>query len=263
MTNYEFQIEVEQAVQKISTFAYEDLLPEEVDIQANSAFYAWLDEFASFQPRGNRLDDTEARLNDISTLVIRNTPLSLVRNGSVSVASLPDNYLYLVGAKMTTWYECSQKRQTQIVEGKVYIAKSVVTYNNITYNYGDFIVGSVLYNLAKTETVYLLSSTTVSGRIVRNEDVDKLADTYYGKTSYRSPIISINTTGLQIEADKFFVTDAKITYIRQPLKINSSNPDVDIDLPINGAYKLVAKTVEKILKVTEQSQQKIQNLITK
>lgn len=263
MTNYEFQIEVEQAVQKISTFAYEDLLPEEVDIQANSAFYEWLDTFASFQPRGNRQDDTEARLNDISTLVIRNTPLSLVVNGSVSVASLPDNYLYLVGIRMTTWYECSQRRQSQIVDGKIYIAKSVVNYNEQTYNKGDFIIGTVSYTLAKTELVFELSSKLVSGRIVRNEEVDKLNDTYYGKTSYRSPITSVSSTGLEIETNNFYITGVKIVYIRQPLKINSANPNVDIDLPINGAYKLVAKTVEKILKVTEQPQQKIQNLLTK
>lgn len=262
MTVESFHILVEQDVQKISTFAYEDLQPEEVDIQANKAFYNWLNEFAEFQPRGNRQDDTEARLNDIRTLVVRDAPLSLVTTGDVSVASLPDAYLYLVGVKLKVYYECSQRRQTQIQPSKRYVAKSVVVYNSVTYNKGDIIVGTTTHILGRSELVLQLSVLDVHGRITRNEEVDKLNETHYGKTHYKSPIVAINSDGLYVSTlSKFFIDDnATFSYIRKPAIIDSASPNTEIDLPINGAYKLAERTVTEILKVTEQSQQKIQNL---
>lgn len=262
MTVEDFHILVEQDVQKISSFAYEDLQPEEVDIQANKAFYLWLDDFAAFQQRGNRLDDTEARLNDIRTLVVRDAQLSLVDNGNVSVASLPENYLYLLGIRLTVYYECSQRRQEQIIAGKKYIAKSAINYNNTQYNKGDLIIGTSNHILGRSELALELSTKIVTGRPVRNEEVDDLNDTHYGVTHYRSPIVSINSAGLYVSTlAKFFVdSSATFTYIRKPAVIDSATPTTEIDLPINGAYKLARLTVEEILKVTEQPQQKIQNL---
>lgn len=264
MTVQDFHILVEQDVQKISSFAYEDMQLEEVDIQANKAFYEWLDDFAEYQPRGNRQDDTEARLNDIRTLVVRDAQLSLVSNDGVSVASLPDDYLYLVGVKVNVYFECSKIRQTQILPSKRYVAKSIVVYNSVTYNSGDLIIGTTSHTLSRSETVYELATKVSYARITRNEEVDKLNDTYYGITSYKSPIVSVNTDGLSISTlNKFFVGTGTFTYIRRPRVIDSSNPNDDIDLPINGCYKLANKTVECILRITEQSQQKIQNLLTK
>lgn len=257
----DFHILVEQDVQKISSFAYEDMLPEEVDVQANKAFYLWLDEFASFQPRGNRMDDTEARLNDIRTLVVRDSPLSLVTDGGVSVASFPDNYLYLVGIKLNVWYECSVLKQKNILPNRRYVLKSeTLDYNGDTYNKGDMIIGTTTSLLGKLDVVYQLSERVSVGRIVRNEDETNLSDTYYGKTHYKSPIVVVSEEGISVLTSNFFVDTAKAIYIREPINIDSSTPNTEIDLPINGYYKLAQKTVEAILKVTEQGQQKIENL---
>lgn len=262
MTVSEFHILVEQDVQKISSFAYTDMLPEEVDIQANKTFYLWLNDFATYQPRGNRIDDTEARLNDIRTLIVRDSSLSLVATRDVSVASFPENYLYLVGIEMQVLYECSTTRQTSIVEGSNYILKSAsLTYNAINYTKGQLIVGTSTYILGKSDIVYKLSERTSYGRIVRGEEANKLNDTYYGKTNKQSPLVSVSSTGIVISTkNRFFIDTAKAIYIKAPRKINSNNPDDEIELPINGAYKLAQLTVESILKVTEQSQQKIENL---
>lgn len=255
-----FHTLVEQDVQKISSFAYEDMLPEEVDVQANKAFYLWLDDFADFQPRGNRMDDTETRLNDIRTLIVRASPLSLVSNGSVTVASFPDNYLYLVGIEMKVLYQCSKIKQTRLQPNKKYIVMSTLLYNGVTYNSGDVLTPHSTFILGKTDIVYQLSTRTSYGRIVRNEEVSQLNDTYYGKTNYKSPIVGIDEDGIFISTDNFYIDSAIIDYIRIPKVIDSNNPDDEIDLPINGCYKLAKLTTETILQITEQSQQKIENL---
>lgn len=256
-----FHILVEQEVQKISSFAYEDMLLEEVDLQANKAFYDWLDSFAEFQERGNRMDDTEARLNDIRTLVVRDSPLSLVVEGSVSVASLPDNYLYLVGAKMDILYECIKLRATSIVANVPYILKSgSLNYNSIAYVAGDLVQGNVNQALGKSDILYPLTTLMRYGRIVRNEEVYQLEDHYYGKSSYRSPVVYVAEGNINVQTNGFFVQNLEIVYIRKPNPVDSSQPSQLIDLPENGAYKLVTKTAEIIMKATEQSQQKIENL---
>lgn len=258
----EFQTLIEQDVQKMSSFAYEDMLPEEVDIQANKAFYIWLDSFANFQPRGNRLDDTEARLNDIRTLIVRDSPLSLASTGSVSVASFPEDYLYLVGIKMQILFECSNKKQESILPNKKYILKSdSLVYNSHTYSKGDLIIGTTTQLLGKSDVVHELSNKLSSGRIVRSEELDLLNTTFYGRTHEDSPLVGADENGIYISTlNKFFIESSKIIYIRKPREIDSSIPNDDIDLPINGCYKLAQLTVEAILRVTEQPQQKIENL---
>lgn len=260
MTVEKFHILVEQKLQKISSFSYEDLLPQEVDLQANAAFYNWLNSFADFQQRGNRMDDTEARLNDIRTLVIRDSSLSTVTEGSASVASLPENYLYLVGAKMDVLYECVKIRVDSIVANTPYILKSAtLTYNSSSFITGNLVEGSVSMSLSRSDILYPLTTRERYGRVIRNEEVYLLEEHFYGKSQPRSPIVYVNEDNITVSNPKFFIKNLKIVYIRKPLEIDSSTPNANIDLPENGAYKLIDKTVEWIMKATEQAQQKIEN----
>lgn len=267
MITQQFHILVEQGVQKISSFAYEDMLPEEVDLQANSSFYQMLDDYADFKRVGNRMDDTEARLNDIRTVVVRDTNLSVtVVDSSVTVASLPDNYLYLVGIDLSVLFQCSKIPITIIEQNKFYIVgEGAITINEVTYTIGQLVDTSELVStisVPKTVILYRLGTKKSYGRVVRNEDVNYLQDHIFGKTSYKSPITTVSDSRLYIYTDNFFIQTATITYIRKPNVIDISNPNAIIDLPENGAYKLVRATTLNICAITEQPQQKLENLKT-
>lgn len=267
MTTQTFHILVEQDVQKISSFAYEDMLPEEVDIQANKSFYQLLNDFADLKRVGNRMNDTEARLNDIRTVVVRDTNISVsVVDSNVTVASLPNNYLYLVGIDLSLLYQCSRVPVTLLEPNKFYIVGSgSILINNITYNTGQLVDTSSLAasrSIPKTGMLYRLGQKKVYGRIVTNEDVNYLQDHAFGKTSDKSPVTTVADNKIYIYTDKFFIQDAKITYIRKPNAINITSPNVVIDLPENGAYKLAALTAVNICAITEQAQQKLENIKT-
>lgn len=267
MTTQNFHILVEQSVQKISSFAYEDMLPEEVDLHANKTFYQMLDDYADFKRVGNRMDDTEARLNDIRTVVVRDTNISVaVVDSNVTVASLPDNYLYLVGIDLDVLYKCSKVPVTIIEPNKFYVVGSgTITINGITYQKDQLIDTSTLssnLSVPKTCILYRLGQKKVYGRIVRNEDVNYLQDHIFGKTSDRSPVTTVAGSTIYIYTDNFFIKSGSISYIRKPSIININNPSTDIDLPENGAYKLVTATALNICAITEQSQQKLENLKT-
>lgn len=267
MTTQNFHILVEQAVQKISSFAYEDMLPEEVDLQANRTFYEMLDDYADLKRVGNRMDDTEARLNDIRTVVVRDTNISVtVLDSNVTVASLPTNYLYLVGIDLNILYKCSRVPVTIIEPNKFYIVGSgTITINSITYSKDQLIDTSTLLaniSVPKTAILYRLGQKKVYGRVVRNEDVNYLQDHVFGKTSDRSPVTTIADNRIHIYTDGFFVQNGKITYIRKPNIIDIASPNSLIDLPENGAYKLVTGTAVNVCAITEQSQQKLENIKT-
>lgn len=265
MTVQQLHILVEQDVQKISSFAYEDMLPEEVDIQANKAFYQMLDDFADFKRVGNRMDDSEARLNDIRTVVVRDTNLNIaVIDGSVSVASLPENYLYLVGVEISVLYQCSRMPVNSVEPNQFYgVKKGSIIVDSVVHTVGSIIdVINVSTPIPKGTIILRLGLKKVYGRVVRNEDVNYLQDHNFGKSSYSSPITTITGNELYIYTNDFFVKDCKITYIRKPLTVDINTPNVQIDLPDNSAYKLAKLTALNIVEVTEQPQQKIENLKT-
>lgn len=261
MTVQQLHTIVEQDVQKISSFAYEDMLPEEVDIQANKSFYQMLNDFADLKRVGNRMDDTEARLNDIRTVVVRDTNISVaVIDSSVSVASLPENYLYLVGVGMSVLYKCSKIPMTTLTAQSYIVESGSITINNTTYTAGKIINNVSTITVPKNVVIYRLGLKKVYGRIVRNEDVNFLQDHVFGKSTYKSPVTTITGNQLFIYTNDFFIKDIKITYIRKPKIINIATPTDTIDLSENGAYKLARLVVLNITEVTEQPQQKIENL---
>jgi hypothetical protein len=260
MTTRDLHILIEQDVQKISSFAYEDLLPEEIDIQANKSYYEFLNDFAQFQPRGNRFNDTEARMNDIRTLIVRETPLDTVRTGGVSVASLPSSYLYLVGLKAETLAECSLEYAVTVEPNKFYILKSdTITIEGDTYTKGQVVTVTVPYTAGSTKFIEL-TKQTIPCRIVTNEEYEELEQHHYGKSKYMSPLAVISSEGITLSTKDFFINKVYLTYIKKPNVINIASPSAELQLPINSAYKLAKLTVNNILQITEQSQQKITNL---
>lgn len=257
MTTLDFHINVEQEVQKISSFAYENIEPEELDIQANKSFYQFLNDFVTLQPRGNQLNDTEARLNDIRSLVIRDTPLSAITNDSVSVASLPNSYLYLVGLKADVYTECN--KVTELVPNNFYLLK-VGSYviDSVTYPQGS-IVKTLNKLTVPKDTFVQMTFSQRPVRIVSNADYYDLEDSHYGKSTKKSPLGSVWGNQISISTKGFLINKVYLSFVRKPKAVSIATPNEEIELPINSTYKLIALTALNIMKVTEQPQQKIVN----
>ena len=254
MTTYDFHTLVEQDVQKISSFAYQDLLPEEIDIQANKSFLQYLNDFVDFQPKGNRLNDTEARLNDIRTLIVKDFPIGAVVTGSVSVAFLPNNYLYHLGLKADVYKQCNAV--TELLPNKFYL----LTVGSYVIDGANYIAGSIVSPLSKMvvpkDTFVRLQKSIVPCRIVSNANKTELESHYYGKTTADSPLGVIVGNQIQIDLNGFLINRVQLYYIRKPKTISFSLPNDEIDLSLNGQYKLAALTVQNIKAVTER---RIQN----
>lgn len=94
MTVQEMHYKVDQKLQKVGSFIYQDYEPEEIDIRLNDAMYRFIlsrmESFYNIQKKG--LEETQQRIDDLRTIIKRN--VQLTRNGDSF--QLPPDYKYYV-----------------------------------------------------------------------------------------------------------------------------------------------------------------------
>jgi hypothetical protein len=113
MTIEEMHIAVNLGVQKIASFQVDNLLPQEIDHELNSAMDSFIKQ--RYSPMGNKYRDgfeqSQKRIDDLRALVVDSRVKcfyggTTITGFNVDRAPLPNDYMFLVNAVADTFYDC-------------------------------------------------------------------------------------------------------------------------------------------------------------
>lgn len=226
---------IEQDVQRLGFYVYDNLETEEIDLQINRQIYTVIDGILDkFFGRTLKIGiDQGFQVNQVT---LDNLRLQHVKDATTTLTTftggkkldLPSDYYHYIKAKATISYSCREDGQT----------------------------------VTKTKLVKI--------RIAESQNVDAMLDNPLHKTVKESPIGEIAGNILYIYTNENFdVTDVKLDYIKKPVQVvfaKDINGDYDsvnsvsFDIDNSLQYMIINMTVLKILKILEISQQKIANL---
>jgi len=228
---------VEQDLQKMGFFAYDDLETEEIDLKLNEQIYAFIEDTVAISkgkpPRLTIEDGFQANqvsLDSLRTIHSKDAPTVLTDFSEGRKFPLPNDYLHHIKTRLEVGYVCNENGQ----------------------------------ELTKTVTPF------PSLRVGETQHIDNMRRSAFHKSVKESPLGEIVGTDVYIYTDgNFLVNSAYLDYIRKPAKvlyakdINGAYDSVNsihCDLPDSVHYMIVNMTVIKIMKVIESSQQKIVNI---
>lgn len=228
--------QIEEDVQRLGFYVYDNLESEQIDLQINRQIYYAIDGILD-KYFGRKLKigiDQGFQVDQVSLDNLRqqhvkdaNTTLT-TSTGIGKKFELPADYYHYIKAKATISYSC----------------------------YED--------GVKKTKT------EPVKVRIVKSQDIDNMLNHPFHKTVKESPIGEIAGNYVYIYTNSDFdVTEVKLDYIKKPVKVVfakdiSGNYDaansVHFDIDNSLQYMIIDMTVLKIIKIIESPQQKIINL---
>lgn len=229
MTTKDLHILINQDLQNLTSFAYQDMLPEELDIAINANINRFIELALSKERDGkphNGFQDTQKKLDDIRELQNKDVSLSPITaftdGDKVGVfAVLPLDYNHLINDR------------------------SIV---NITCN---------------IKGVPTITTKVRPNRVIDQEVLPNVLDNFFTKTDKDSPVSNLSGNNIYVyhNPSNFIVSGIIIDYIRTPKKIDFNNfPLVVMEFPDPTCYKIAKMVVHHLSTVTEQNPQKIANI---
>jgi hypothetical protein len=267
MTIQEMHIAVNLGVQKIASFQADNLLPEEIDHELNTA----MDKFIKqrYYPMGNRyqkgFEQSQKRIDDLRNLVV-NSQLTTyfqresVGNGEFFIerASLPQDYLFLVNGLTDIRYHCGGITPTLTTEIKVYFSISLTpplsgyVLKNIRYydpSNPTSIGGDFISNFEGTTFDYLSDPNNYNLGVT---PVDSQQDAGVAAVYEDTPTVDSNTLLMSVP-DLAYVANGWIATWMNPLTgdesaVNYSTPIVRTttkrDAPTTAIKRVPIKYVQ-------------------
>lgn len=223
---------IEQDVQKMGFFVYDNLEPEEIDLKINESIYAFIEAVLDItkgkQPKIGLEDGfqvNQVSLDSLRTIHVKAAERTVATDSDGFFFLVPENYLHYIKAKLTVTYLCNELNNKNV---RVQVTKTL--------------------------------SPPPALRIGDTQVIDNMRRSAFHKTRKDSPLGEIADTQIYIYGDGIFtVTTAFLDYIRKPAKVSFADP-VHCDLPDSVQYMIKDIAVNKILKVIEAPQQKVVNL---
>lgn len=227
---------IEQDIQRLGFYVYDNLETEEIDLQINRQIYIVIDGILDkFFGRKLKVGvDQGFQIDQVSLDNLRKQHIKDATT-TLSVATtigkkfdVPADYYHYIKAKATVSYKCWE--------------------NGV--------------EITKTKSVKL--------RVVPTQDIDQMLEHPFHKTLKESPVAEIagNTVYIYTNSD-FDVTEVKLDYITKPVQVLfakdiSGNYDgvnsVSFNIDNSLHYMVAEMTVLKIMKIIEVPQQRIVNL---
>ena len=137
MTIEEMHIAVNLGVQKIASFQVDNLLPQEIDHELNSAMESFIKQ--RYSPMGNKYRDgfeqSQKRIDDLRALVVDARLKCFYYGESITGfftdrAPLPNDYMFLVNAMSDSFYKCDGVIPYRIQHFDYYTANVALTPPN-------------------------------------------------------------------------------------------------------------------------------------
>lgn len=227
---------IEQKVQKMGFFAYDDLETEEVDLKINEQIYNFIEAVVDIT-NGRKakigveegFQENQVNLDSLRTIHVKEESRVLSSFTDGKKFQLPDNYLHHIKTRLTVTYSC--------VENKVIVSKTVTPKPSL--------------------------------RVVATQDIDNMKLSHFFSSKKESPLGEIVGNHIYVHENNFTVTEAYLDYITRPTKVlyaknidgsYNSAGSTHCNLPDNVHYMIVNMTAIEIMKVIETPQQKIVNL---
>jgi hypothetical protein len=266
LTIRDIHIRIEQGLQNIGVFAYDDFEHDEIDIHINSVIK---NEFrkvvSSFDDRGNpRSVDNIQYYSDFVRQLKENIILEVAENKNYYSAILPSDYGHLISDdSCIVDNKCNSSKYTlgfdSVLEsGLYYQAVGDVKTSDRWYDDCSIIVPD-----DDTETVIIGSVKEVSvifraNRLTKSEDVRNTLQTRFSTTTMRSPVSELigNTIKIYTES-KFTICGVSITYLRIPKSVSYVDGITIEEFSEDTVNYLIDKTIQRLSILTEQNQNKV------
>lgn len=116
VTPQEIHIAVDLGIQKLGSYAFDNIKPEYIDLVFNRMGNAFIAEKTSrsLNPRQKGLEDTIIRIDDIQELITSSSLTILNSNTKRQYAILPENFLSYVEAEADVIFSCTNQTVTYI-----------------------------------------------------------------------------------------------------------------------------------------------------
>lgn len=224
----DIHILIEQGLQNTGVFVYPNIEHEEIDIHFNRVVEQYISEIVK-QLDGKSYQENQDFIDALKIIEVVDFETSNLANVSnYTRTDLPTNYRNRINIKAEINYTCQTNGvSTNVVE-------------------------------------------TVACRFVKRSELDDILEHPFGGTSKTKPVASISGNNVFVYRDNVFtITKIFLDYLRKPIKVvyaRDGNGDydaansVDCEFSDEVCYDLVDKTVSRLIKLTEQSQQKIVNI---
>jgi hypothetical protein len=283
MTIAEMHTAINLGVQKIASFQVDLFLPTEIDLEINKNIDRFIKQ--RYQTFGNKytvgFEGSQKRIDDLRTLITEQSVSTLFKgqiddNLFIDTAAIPlgteqnKNYLFLLNVRALVSYKnCQQidwtyeyEEDTCSCSDPIYTTQFDCEANGETWtctytNLGNRIVGN--YQIDSNGSfvtddngdLILLTDTHVNTsskcKFVQLDDVYKLSEDPFNKTTYKQPLYTVVDENLDFYTDDtFLISKVKMTYLRHPAEVELAN-STDCDLPFHTHQEIVDMTVSSIL----------------
>lgn len=246
---------IEQKLQQVGVFAYDDFHPDEIDLQINESQNSIIKSaFRSIRPE-NKVEDTQLVLDRFRVLKVgHKTITGGVIDDDFVKFQLPEDYLHLLDdySLVEDVANCKKLEACDPIKYnfKYKVIKGRVLYNGEFYKEGEIFIGIENvenFSVASGEKgiVREVKTKRSPNRLTESNLISTVLDNTLYTTSSRSPISEIVQQELLVHFSNFVVEGVKISYIRKPQLVNFhfkrySSTDA---LSTNTKYQVVKETV--------------------
>jgi hypothetical protein len=254
MTIEEMHIAVNLGVQKIASFQVDNLLPQEIDHELNSAMDSFIKQ--RYSPMGNKYRDgfeqSQKRIDDLRALVVDSRVKcfyggTTITGFNVDRAPLPNDYMFLVNAVGDTFYNC---HIPIVFENAVLSYKPVSVPLTPTTNPGWILTRitaggtSLISNAAGMDLPYLLNKQNYNQSFIANI-APAMSDPAFGQ------LVSTSlTTDPAYDMEEWAASELTPTSDSNTLVLLLSGSVADLDIkaiwtnPLNAAQTEEATSVQ-------------------
>ena len=247
-------IAVNLGVQKIASFQVDNLLPQEIDHELNSAMDSFIKQ--RYSPMGNKYRDgfeqSQKRIDDLRALVVDSRVKcfyggTTITGFNVDRAPLPNDYMFLVNAVGDTFYNC---HIPIVFENAVLSYKPVSVPLTPTTNPGWILTRitaggtSLISNAAGMDLPYLLNKQNYNQSFIANI-APAMSDPAFGQ------LVSTSlTTDPAYDMEEWAASELTPTSDSNTLVLLLSGSVADLDIkaiwtnPLNAAQTEEATSVQ-------------------
>ena len=223
-------IQIEQGLQNIAAFVYFDIQKEELDAAVTNRIYKFIELIFLSEKEKQRIEnqqfqEVQAILDDFRILEVKNTFITVLTAHSQGMyGALPANYQHLINDRTLITKTCGLN---------------------------TFVDVEVVNRLTKSEPIYNVLDNTMS------------------KTSVQSPISEITGNSIYVYnlykgVKQFDIKEIRIDYLKKPAVIDynggAGGGSQVLEFPNATCFKLIKMTINYLMEVSQQNQQKIINL---
>ena len=245
---------IEQKLQQVGVFAYDDFEHQEIDLQIDEQVFRILK--SAFNPirQNNQFQYNQGVLDRIRVLQKTEVPLSVTEEEDYVITELPEDYIHSIRLSANVFLpeKCTKLKCNRIEANKVYkLNKGRILYNNIEYNSGDTFIGVEgekefqFFPDSKNVEIVQIKTRKVACKIGQSDLISDLLENSLSTTRASKPLAEIEENNIRVYFSDFAINNLIFSYIRtpSPVNFNFQRYNVGDSLEPNTKYEVIKETV--------------------